>query len=48
MWLPRGSLECELMETKQRCVTDKTSMLGKSSHVEVSDQGSGAVDRARL
>ena len=47
-WLPRGSLECELMEIKQRSITDRTSIMDQSSNVEVPDKGSGAVEGARL
>lgn len=48
MWLLRGSLECELRETKQSPVIGRTSMTDQSSHLEGSNQGSGAVEGARL
>lgn len=44
MSLPGGGLECELMEIKQRSITDRTHILDQSSHVKAPDKGRGAVE----
>lgn len=46
MWLPGGSLRWELMQIEQRSTTERTSMMGQSSHIDMSHRGTGTVEGA--